>query len=196
MPAASPRTDAEARAALDSELARLAPRRAQLGETGVHAVCGWTLEHAMEWEAAALAWGRAFELDPRDPTALFHRGQCLLEMSDWAAAADVFRQAIALDAEVSRLDWFDEDPEYRLGNALHAAGDLDGALAAYERSAAKNVVGVDSLREAARIQIVRNRPREALDVLKRFERRAVRLTVRAEAQALRAEAEALLRGAR
>src|SRR5688500_8497380 len=111
MPAATARTDAEARAALDAELARLATRREQLGEAGIHSVAGWTLEHAMEWEAAAMAWGRAFEPDPRDVSALFHRGQCLLEMADWGGAAEVFRRAIALDAEVSRLDWFDEDPE-------------------------------------------------------------------------------------
>jgi tetratricopeptide (TPR) repeat protein len=105
----------------------------------------------------------------------------------------VFRRAIALDETVQRLDWFDEDPEYRLGNSLHAQGRFDDAVAAYERSAARNVVGVDALREAARIRIVRGEGREALEVLKRLERRAVRLTVRAEVQALRAEAEALLR---
>jgi tetratricopeptide (TPR) repeat protein len=191
--AAITRTDAEARALLDAELARLAPRREQLGDAGVHAVCGWTLEHAMEWEAAAIAWRRAFDLDERDATALFHLGVCLLEMSKFDDAATVFRRAIALDEQVQRLDWFDEDPEYRLGNALHAQGNFEEAVAAYERSAARNVVGVDSLREAARIRIVRGQGREALDVLMRLERRAVRLTVRAEVQALRAEAEALLR---
>jgi tetratricopeptide (TPR) repeat protein len=192
MPSIS-RTDAEARTVLDAELARLAPRREKLGDAGAHSVAGWTLEHAMEWEAAALAWRRAFDLDGRDVAALFHLGVCLLELSKFADAATIFRRAIELDAEVARLDWFDEDPEYRLGNALHADGKFDDAIAAYERSAARNVVGVDALREAARIRIVRGEGREALDVLKRLERRAVRLTVRAEVQALRAEAEALLR---
>ena len=190
------RSESQARAALDAELARLAPRREQLGEAGVHAVAGWTLEHALEWEAAKLAWGRAIELDPSDPASHFHLGVCLLELSDWTAAADVFRRASALDAEVNRLDWFDEDPEYRLGNALHAAGDFGGAIEAYERSAHRNVVGVDALREAARLRILRREGREALEVLHRLERRAVRLTVRAEVQALRAEAEALLRAGR
>jgi tetratricopeptide (TPR) repeat protein len=118
---------------------------------------------------------------------------CLLELSKFADAATVFRRAIDLDAEVSRLDWFDEDPEYRLGNALHAQGDFEGAIAAYERSAERNIVGVDALREAARLRIVRGEGDAALDVLRRLERRAVRLTVRAEVQALRAEAEALRR---
>lgn len=195
MPAIS-RTDDEARTILDAELARLAPRRGDLGEEGVHAVAGWTLVHAMEYEAAAIAWRRALELDPRDVAAQFHLGVCLLELSRWDDAADAFRRAIALDAEVGRLDWFDEDPEYRLGNALHATGDFDGALAAYERSASKNIVGTDALREAARIHILRGEGREALEVCSRLERRAVRLTIRAEVQALRAEAEAALRGSR
>jgi tetratricopeptide (TPR) repeat protein len=190
------RSDAEAHALLDAELERLAPRRATLGEAGTHAVAGWTLEHAMEWEASALAWSRAFELDPQDVGALFHLGVCRLEISDWGGAAEIFRRAAALDAELARLDWFDEDPEYRLGNALHAAGDFEEAIAAYERSASRNVVGVDALREVARLRILRREPHEALEVLARLERRAVRLTIRAEVQALRAEAEALLDAAR
>jgi tetratricopeptide (TPR) repeat protein len=194
--AAISRTDAEARSILAAELARLAERRRDLGEEGVHAVAGWTLVHAMEYEAAALAWRRALELDGRDVAALFHLGVCLLELSRFDDAADTFRRAIALDEEVGRLDWFDEDPEYRLGNALHASGDFDGALAAYERSAARNMVGTDALREAARLHIVRGEGRAALDVLAHMERRAVRLTIRAEVQALRAEAEAALRGSR
>lgn len=195
MPAIS-RTDDEANALLAAELTRLAPRRAVLGEAGVHAVAGWTLTHALEFEAAALAWRRAHELDARDVAAVFHLGVCLLELSRFDDAADAFRRAIALDAEVARLDWFDEDPEYRLGNALHAKGAFDDAVAAYERSAARNILGVDALREAARIHILRGDGMSALDVLARLERRAVRLTIRAEVQALRAEAEAALRGSR
>ncbi len=188
------RTDADARRILEEELARLAPRREALGEEGVNAVAGWTLEHAMEWEAASLAWRRAFEIDGRDVAALFHLGVCLLEVAQYAEAADVFRRSIALDAEVSRLDWFDEDPEYRLGTALHAQRDLRAAIDAYERSAARNALGVDSLREAARCRLALGEGREALGLLARLERRAVRLTVRAEVQAMRADAEVLLRG--
>src|SRR5262245_22719444 len=128
--AAISRTDDEARALLDAELARLSRCRTDLGEAGVHAVAGWTLTHALEFEAAALAWRRAHDLDGRDVAALFHLGVCLLELSRFPDAADVFRRAIALDAEVNRLDWFDEDPEYRLGNALHAPGAFDDAVAA------------------------------------------------------------------
>src|SRR5262245_53378130 len=128
--AAISRTDDEARALLADELARLAAGVAVLGQAGVHAVAGWTLTHAMEYEAAALAWRRAHELDARDVAALFHLGVCLLELSRFPDAADVFRRAIALDSEVNRLDWFDEDPEYRLGNALHAPGAFDDAVAA------------------------------------------------------------------
>ncbi len=190
------RTDAEARGLLDAELARLEPRRAALGETGLHAVAGWTLEHAMEWEAAVVAWRRASELDPSDAGAVFHVGACLLEMSRFADAADAFRRAILLDAQRPRLDWFDEDPAYRLGNAHHAAGEFDLAVEAYERSAARNELGVDALRETVRIHLHRGNGRGALDVLRRLEKRAVRLTVRAEAQAFRAEAEALLRKGR
>lgn len=193
MPSIS-RTDAEARSILDAELARLGSRREALGEAAVHSVAGWNLEHALEWEAAALAWRRAFELDERDVCALFHLGVCLLELARFEEAAAAFRRSAALDAEVARLDWFDEDPEYRLGNALHAAGRLEEAIDAYERSARRNALGVDALREAARCRLARREAMEALDALKRLERRAVRLSVRAEVQAMRAEAEAMLRG--
>jgi len=187
------RTDEQARALLAAELERLAPRRDALGDAGMHAVAGFRLEQAMEWEAAVISWRRAAELEPRDAGNVFHVGACLLEMSRFAEAADSFRRAIELDAAAPRLDWFDEDPEYRLGNALHAAGEFDGAVLAYERSAARNELGVDALREAARVHIHRKAGRQALDVLHRLEKRAVRLTIRAEVQALRAEAEALLR---
>src|SRR6185436_20686980 len=102
------RTDAQAQAILDAELTHLAPRREALGEAGFFAVAGWTLEHAMEWEAAAIAWRRALELDPRDSVACFHLGASLLEMSRFPDAADAFRRAIVLDAENPRIDWFDE----------------------------------------------------------------------------------------
>jgi tetratricopeptide (TPR) repeat protein len=188
-----PRTDDETRRAFEAELARLAPRREALGDSGMHAVAGWTLEHAMEWEAAAMAWRRAFELDGEDVSALFHLGVCLLEQGRYAEAAETFRAASALDDRVKRLDWFDEDPEYRLGTALHAGGDLENAIAAYERSALRNMLGVDSLREVVRCRIQRVETDEALDALARMERRAVRLTVRAEVQAYRAETDALIR---
>jgi tetratricopeptide (TPR) repeat protein len=190
------RTDAQARALLDAEIERLASRRDALGEAGLHAVAGWRLEQAMEWEAALIAWRRACELEPHDAGPVFHVGACLLETSKFADAADAFRRAIELDVATPRLDWFDEDPEYRLGNAHHAAGEFDAAVAAYERSAARNELGVDALREAARVHLHRRAGREALDVLHRLEKRAVRLTIRAEVQALRAEAEALLRKTR
>src|SRR5262249_40217160 len=157
----SPRSNDEASAILASELARLASRRAALGEPGVHAVAGWTLEHGLEWEAALLAWRRNRELDASDASAVFHEGVCLLELGRYSDAAERFREAIGVDARTQRLDWFDEDPEYKLGNALHAAGDLAGAVAAYERSAEKNALGVDSLREIARCRIVRGERAQA-----------------------------------
>ena len=190
---AAQRTENQARDLLRAELERLAPRREALGEQGVHAVAGWTLEHALEWEASALAWSRAAELDPRDVAAVFHLGVCRLELGQWDEAARTFRRAMELDDEVGRLDWFDEDPAYRLGNALHAEGDVARAVAAYEESARRNVVGVDALREVARCHLAEGRADAALDALARLERRAVRLSVRAEVQALRAEARALRR---
>ena len=193
MPAPGARSEAQARSLLDEELDRLAPRREALGECGAHAVAGWTLEHALEWEAAALAWQRASDLDAIDAPAVFHLGLCLLELGRFADAAAEFRRAAEIDSASNRLDWFDEDPAYRLGNALHAQGEFDAALAAYEESAARNVLGVDSLREVARLHIVRGEREAALRALTRMETRAVRLTVRAEVQALRAEAQALRR---
>lgn len=195
-----PRSDAEACALLDEELTFLAPRRAALGDGGMLAVAGWKLTHAMEWEAACLAWSRAAELAPDDWEPVHQEGICLLELGLWDAAADRFRRAMAIDARLvasgrDGVEWMEEDPAYRLGMALHAKGDLRAAIESYESSAARNPTGVDALREVARCHLALEEPREAIEALTRLERRAVRLTVRAEVMALRAEASRLL-GAR
>lgn len=194
------RTDAEAAAILAAELDRLAARREALGDAGAHAVAGWGLQHAMEWEAALLAWSNVLEADPRDVEAAHARGLCLLELSRWQDAADAFRAVIELDAALAAagepaLDWMEDDPAYRLGVALHAMGELRAALDAYEESARRNGITVDALREICRVRIVLCEPREALDAVARLEKRAVRLSVRAEAMAFRAEAKAMLPGA-
>jgi hypothetical protein len=88
----------------------------------------------------------------------------------------------------------ENDPAYRLGVALHAMGRLAEADAAYESSAGRNGVGTDALRELARCRLARGDARGALDALDRLERRTVRLALRAEVMALRADARALLRG--
>jgi tetratricopeptide (TPR) repeat protein len=193
------RTESEAAALLASELERLGPRRAALGDAGAHAVAGWGLQHGMEWEASLLAWERVLEITPRDVEAMHAKGLCLLELARYSDAAAVFRAVIDLDASLvaageDSMDWMEDDPAYRLGIALHATGDLRGALAAYEDSARRNELGVDALREICRVRIVLCEPREALDAVARLERRAVRLSVRAEAMAYRAEAKAMLPG--
>ena len=195
-----PRSDAEARARLDEELERLAPRRATLGTGGVFSVAGWTLTHAMEWEAAVLAWSRAAESSPDDWEPVHQEGICLLELGRWDDAADRFRRAIEMDARLVALgrpgvEWMEDDPAYRLGMALHAKGDLRAALVAYEESAVRNNTGVDALREMARCRLALVEPEEAIVALVRLERRAVRHSVRGEMMALRAEATRLL-GAR
>lgn len=187
------RTDDEAREILESELARLAVRRPSLGESGVHAVAGWTLSHGFEWEAAALAWARAAALDPDDPEPVIHEGVCFLETGRWDDAAARFRAAIELHdrraaSGADGIEWVEDDPAYRLGVALHAKGDLRAAIAAYEESARRNPAGVDALREAARCRLALEETDEALETLVRLERRAVRLTLRAEIMALRADA--------
>lgn len=194
------RTDDEAAAILAEELARLAERRGALGDAGAHAVAGWGLQHAMEWEAALLAWSHVVAADPRDVEAAYARGLCLLELSRWADAAETFRAVATLDTELTAageqgLDWMEDDPAYRLGIALHAMGELREALGAYEESARRNGITVDALREICRVRLVLCEPREALDAVARLEKRAVRLSVRAEAMAFRAEAKAMLPGA-
>ncbi len=192
------RSDDEARALLATELARLAPRSEALGEAGLHAVAGTTLQSGLEWEAALLAWGRARELEPRNVEALFCEGVCLLELGSLDEAADRFRAAAKLDDELEdqpaaeRLDWYEQDPWFKLGNALHAKGALDGAIDAYEKSAVSNATAVEALHELTRCHLALKDPRAALHALDRLDRRAVRLSVRAEVNALRADAKAML----
>jgi tetratricopeptide (TPR) repeat protein len=192
------RTEAEARAILDAEIERLAPRAAALGPAATFGVAGRVLGHAYEWEAAAMAWARAAMHDPDDPEPPFEEGVCLLELERWDDAADRFRRVIDLDARLlasgrDGVEWMENDPAYRLGMAMHGRGDLAAAIEAYEESARRNPVGVDALRELARCHLARKEPRAAIDALARLEQRAVRLTVRAEAHALRAEAMRLAR---
>lgn len=194
------RTDEEARSILAAELRRLEPRRSALSEADAHAVAGWTLQNAMEWEAARMAWTRAATLRPDDVEARFCAAVCLLELSRFGDAAAEFRDVLDADARAAAegreaLDWMEHDPAYRLGTALHAAGRIEEAIAAYDESAERNSVGTDALREMARCRLALRDASGALAALARLERRAVRLSVRAEVMALRADAEAMLRGA-
>jgi len=194
------RTPDESRTILAAELARLAPRRDALGEAGAHAVAAWTLMNAFEFEAAALGWAGVLEDAPRDVEAVFRHAHCLLELGRHDEAADGFRTAHALDAEVSDdpagegLDWLEDDPAYRLGNCLHVAGDLTAAIQAYEESVRRNTIGVEALREIACCHLARENAEAALDAVSRMESRAGRIAVRADALALRAEAERMLAG--
>ena len=197
--AAPTRTDTEAREILAREVERLAARREDLGEAGVHAVAGWTLLQSLEFEASAAAWRRVLHLDPEDVEAAYSEALCLLELSRFDEAAERFRGVLVLEERVvasggEALDRMESDPAYRLGVALHAVGRLAEADAAYESSAARNGVGTDALRELARCRLARGDGRGALDAIERLERRTVRLALRAEVMALRADAQALLPG--
>ncbi|MCG3135447.1 MAG: hypothetical protein HMLKMBBP_03103 [Planctomycetes bacterium] len=190
------RTDDEARRIFEAELSRLSARRAELGEGGVFAVAGYALVHAMEWEAALLAWRGARSFEPDDCELAYSEAMCLLELSRWSDAAAAFRAVIDLDRRIAEsggdgVDWIDADPAYRLGTALHAAGDLDGALAAYEESARRNTIMPESLREIVRVRLARKEGSLALEAVARLEARAFRPSVRAEAAAFREEALAL-----
>lgn len=198
MPGPPRRTEAEARALLDAELGRLAPRAAALGPSATCGVAGRVLGHAYEWEAAAIAWAHAAVHAPDDPEPPFEEGVCLLELERWDDAADRFRRVMEIDARLlasgrDGVEWMETDPAYRLGVAHHGKGDLAAAIAAYEDSARRNPVGVDALREVARCRLALTQPEAAIEALARLEQRAVRLTVRAEAHALRAEATRMLR---
>ncbi|MCE9638150.1 MAG: tetratricopeptide repeat protein [Planctomycetes bacterium] len=192
------RSPAEADAILSAEFARIGTHRDALGETGAAAVAGWTLMHGMEWEAAAIAWEMAAKGDPDDPEPLNEWGVCLLELGRFDEAANLFRRTIDVDARLvaagrDGVEWMENDPAYRLGVALHAKGDLRSAIASYEDSARRNPTGVDALREAARSRLALGEPEAALEVLGRLERRTVRLTLRAEVMAMRADANRMLR---
>ncbi len=200
MSGAPSRTPDEARAILATELVRLAPRRAALGEAGAYAVAAWTLMHAFEFEASVLGWATVLEHAPRDVEAVFRHAHCLLELGKYDAAAEGFRAAHALDAELADdpagegLDWLEDDPAYRLGNCLHASGDLPAAVEAYEESARRNTIGIESLREIARCHLATGSTGGALDAIGRMESRASSLAVRADALALRAEAHRIAAG--
>jgi tetratricopeptide (TPR) repeat protein len=199
MSGAPSRSPEEARELLVEQLVELEPRAAALGEGGLHAVAAWRLSHAYEHEAAELAWRRVAELEPRSLEAAYQRGRCLLELGRFADAAQCFRGAIAIDAELrgdpdaELLDWIEDDPAYRLGNCHHALGELEAAVAAYELSARRNTVAGEALREIARCHLAQERPADALEALGRLARRATTFARRAEIQALRADAERMLR---
>jgi len=201
MSGAPTRTPEEAATLLDEAVAALAERSAALGESGTFAVAAWSLIHAWEFEASELAWARVTLLEPHSLEAVYQRGLCLIELSRFDEAAGQFRAAIELDAQLRGdpnsevLDWIEDDPNYRLGNCYHAAGDLARAIDAYEESARRNTVAVDALREIARCRLAREEPAEALAALTRFDQRVVKPAVRAEGQALRADAQRMLRAA-
>jgi tetratricopeptide (TPR) repeat protein len=162
-------------------------------------VAAWKLMHAFEFEAAGLAWAHVIEREPRSLEAVFQRGICLLELSLFEDAAVAFRAAIELDGalrddpDCESLDWIEDDPAYRLGNCHHAMGDLDSAIAAYEESARRNTVAPTAIHEIVRCRLAQQRPRDALDALPRLAARATTVAHRAEIQALRADAERMLR---
>ncbi len=199
MSAARSRSPEEARTLLDEQLTGLAPRRATLGEEGLHAVAAWRLMHAFEYEAAALAWEQVERRAPRSLEAVFQRGVCLLELGRFTEGAAAFRRALELDAvlrddpDAEQLDWIEDDPAHRLGNCHHARGDLDAAIVAYEESARRNTVAGAALREIARCRLAQERPREALAALDRLQQRAVTVRDRARIEALRADARHMLR---
>jgi len=201
MSGAPTRSPEEARELLDQHLTDLASRRDALGEAGVFAVAAWTLTHAFEFEAAELAWARVSELEPRSIEAVFQRGLSLLELGRFADAADSFRATIELDVVLREdpnaelVDWIEDDPALRLGNCHHATGDLDAAIVAYEESARRNTVSGAALREIVRCRLAQERPADALHALDRLAKRACTIALRAEVEALRADAERMLRAA-
>lgn len=90
-------------------------------------------EHAAAWYNLAVAhqslahlhdaratWDRVIELMPDNPDAYFHRGEVLLDLEDFAAAADDFRNALRLDPGAT-------DAALNLALALSRLGRLEEA---------------------------------------------------------------------
>ena len=140
------RSSDEAAGILAAEVERL---RSRPGLTDVdrHAVAAWSLMHYYEFEAAAEGWSVVHKARPDDVEAAFRRAHCLLELGRFDDAATAFRETIDLDARLAEqpgtegLDWLEDDPAYRLGNCLHASGDLPAAVEAYELSTRRNTIG-------------------------------------------------------
>jgi len=197
----APRSEDEAREILAAELDGLSERADALGEAGAQAVAAWSLQMAYEFEAAQMAWARTVELEPHNAQARFNEGVCLLEVESLEAAEQAFRHALEIDAAVTEgepgegLDWFEEDPHFKLGNVQHLRGDLEAACVHYARSAQRNLTAVEALTELIRCRLALGQAEKALEAIDRLTTRAARLSVRAEAEAYRAEARALLSAA-
>lgn len=146
-----------------------------------HNNLGIALQNQKKWDEATAAYYKAVELDSRFPAPHYNLGNILIAKGDLDGAERAYREADRLDGNqhnlatsaladllLSRGKWKEAVALYRriadsipheasahrrLGNALKANGDLDGALAAYRAGAAahekKNPWEASSLYTAA-----------------------------------------------
>lgn len=91
---------------------------------GVHANYGALLRDRGALDTAIAQLERALELDPQLGVAAFNLALLRLAQRQWAAAATLLRQSLAIDSRQA-------DAQYWLGNALMGLGDAQGARAAY-----------------------------------------------------------------
>jgi Tfp pilus assembly protein PilF len=97
-------------------------------------------------EEAVRAWRRALAIQPRNPPVAGALASLLVELSQYAEAADLARAAIADDA-------LNTGYERTLAQALAGIGDDAGARAAWER-----ILEIDPGNQEAQTQVAGTRP--------------------------------------
>ena len=84
---------------------------------------------AGEWAAAAVAYCRYLEANPRDTAIWIQAGNCHKEAGNFAKSLVAYRKAEQLEPNSSEV-------QLQLGHLYKVTGNLGAALAAYERAAA------------------------------------------------------------
>lgn len=101
---------------------------------------------------------RLGEIEPDNPSLLFHWGQAQIAAGRHDAAQETYRKLTKVDPSFGQA-W------YRLGQLLDAKGEHEGALAAYTRASQLDRFNVEPRKARASLLAQLGRVREAIEVL-------------------------------